>query len=254
MADAYRGLTSRMRTRPTSMTFVLAFLVGGVGVLALHTLAGVGGASRSGVFDQGIYGVLMGGAALSVIARGVLVRAQRAAWLTVGAGLFCWGLGDLYYTLFVEGTRAAGGSVTPADALYLVFYPCCYVALVLLMGAHLRELRIGMWLDGLIGGLGAATVGAALVLPPILERAGGSIGTMAVELSYPLGDLLLLIFTIGALGMTGWRPGRVWLLIAASMLLNAIADSIYLYQTATGSYQAGSWVEGLWPAAAVLLA
>ena len=47
------------------MTFVLAFLVGRLGVLALHTLDGVGGASRDGIFDQGIYGVLMGGAALT---------------------------------------------------------------------------------------------------------------------------------------------------------------------------------------------
>ena len=54
----------------------------------------------------------------------------------MGAGLFCWCLGDLYYALFVEGARVAGGGVTPADALYLVFYPCCYVALVLLVGAH----------------------------------------------------------------------------------------------------------------------
>ena len=158
------------------MTFVLAFLVGGLGVLALHTLDGVGGASRDGIFDQGIYGVLMGGAALTVLARGVLVKAQRAAWLTMGGGLVCWCLGDLYYTLFGEGTRVAGGSVTPADALYLVFYPCCYVALVLLVGAHMRELRIGMWLDGLIGGLAAGSGrrggGAAADPRPRARRCG----------------------------------------------------------------------------------
>jgi diguanylate cyclase (GGDEF)-like protein len=242
-----------MRTRPILITIVLAFLLGGVGVLALHTLGGVGGASHSGLFDQGVYGVLIGGAALTTIARGVLVRAQRAAWLTIGVGLLCSDLGDLYYTVFVEGTPAAGG-VTPADALYLVFYPCCYVALVLLMGAHLRELRIGMWLDGLIGGLAAAAVAAAAILPPIVGHTHGDAASMAVALAYPIGDLLLLVFAIGALGMTGWRPGRVWLLIAASMLVSAVADSAYLYLKAAGEYRAGDWVQILWPVAAILLA
>ena len=145
--------------------------------------------------------------------------------------------------LFVEGPGAAGGSVSPADALYLVFYPCCYVALVLLLGAHLRELRIGMWLDGLIGGLAAAAVGAAVVLPPILHGAHGDTASLGVALAYPIGDLLLLVFTLGALGMTGWRPGRVWLLIAAAMLCSAVADSAYLDLTATNSFHVGDWAQ-----------
>jgi two-component system, cell cycle response regulator len=247
-------MQSAMRTRPTPVTLILALLVGGLGVLTLHTLAGFGGIAHGGLFDHSVYGVLMGGAALTVLARGAFVEAQRAAWLTMGAGLLCWCLGDLYYTLFVEGPSAAGGSVSPADALYLVFYPCCYIALVLLLSAHLRELRIGMWLDGLIGGLAAAAVGAALILPSILHGAHGDAASLGVALAYPIGDLLLLVFTLGALGLTGWRPGRVWLLIAASMLCSAVADSAYLYLTATANYHVGDWVQFLWPASAVLLA
>jgi two-component system, cell cycle response regulator len=243
-----------MRTRPLPATVALALLVGGLGVLMLHTLAGMGGVPRGGLFDHAVYGVLMGASACTVLARGVVVRAQRTAWLTMGAGLLCWCLGDLYYALFVEGPGAAGGSVSPADALYLVFYPCCYVALVLLLGAHLRELRIGMWLNGLIGGLAAAAVGAAMVLPPILHGAHGDTASLGVALAYPIGDLLLLAFTLGALGLTGWRPGRVWLLIAVAMLCSAVADSGYLYLTATDSYHVGDWVQFLWPASAVLLA
>ena len=233
---------------------ILALLVGGVGVLMLHTLLGLGRFPSEGLFDYTIYGLVMGGASLTVLARGAVVRPQRAAWLTLGAGLFCWGLGDLYYTLFVEGPGAAGGGVTPADLLYVVFYPCCYVALVLLVSAHLQELRIGMWLDGLIGGLAAAAVGAAVILPPILGGAHGDAASMAMALVYPIGDLLLLVFTVGALGMTGWRPGRVWLLIAAAMLASAVADSGYLDLIATNSYRVGDWVQPLWPLSATLLA
>jgi two-component system, cell cycle response regulator len=242
----------RARTKPSSL--FLAFLLGGLGVLMLHMTLQLGGHRADGPIDDGVYDLLMFGAAFAVIARAITVKQQRAAWLAMGAGLLCWSLGELYFTLFVEGTATAEAVVSPADGFYLAMYPCLYVALTLLLGSHLRELRLSMWLDGLIGGLAAATLAAAVILPPILDKAHGNIGTTAVTLAYPIGDLLLLIFTIGALGTTGWRPGRVWLLIAASMLLNAIADSTYLYQTATGTYRVGSWVEGLWPTAAVLLA
>lgn len=243
-----------MRARTTPPTLFLASLLGGLGVLVLHMAVGLGGPHTDGLFDDGVYNALMFGAAFAVIARGIAVRAQRAAWLAMGAGLLCWSLGELYFTLFLEGPGAAGGRVSPADGLYLAMYPCMYAALTLLVGAHLRELRMSMWLDGLIAGLAAAALAAAIVLPPILDGARGDIPSVAVSLAYPIGDILLLIFTISALGMTGWRPGRVWLLIAASMLLNAIADSTYLYQTATDTFRANTLFESLWPAAAILLA
>jgi two-component system, cell cycle response regulator len=231
----------------------LASLIGGVGVLVLHLTVGFGGPRTNELFDDYVYNALMFGAALAVIARAVTVTSQRAAWLAMGAGLLCWSLGELYFTLFLRGGAQASG-ISPADVLYLAMYPCMYVALTLLVGAHLHELRVSMWLDGLIAGLAAATLAAAIVLPPIVDGATGDVASVAVALAYPIGDILLLVFTIGALGLTGWRPGRVWLLIAASMLLSAIADSTYVYQTATEAYRANTWLEGLWPAAAVLLA
>ncbi len=232
----------------------LASLLGGVGVLVLHLTVGLGGTSTNELFDNDVSNALMFGATFAVIARGITVKAQRAAWLAMGAGLLCWSLGELYFTLFLEGPGQASGGISVATVLYLAMYPCMYVALTLLIGAHLHELRISMWLDGLIAGLAAATLAAAVVLPPIVNSATGDVASIAVSLAYPIGDILLLIFTIGALGVTGWRPGRVWLLIAASMLLSAIADSTYVYHTATGTYKANTWLESLWPAAAVLLA
>ncbi|HEY7831370.1 MAG TPA: diguanylate cyclase [Solirubrobacteraceae bacterium] len=246
--------TNLMRKRPTPSTLFLAFLAGGLGVYVLHTTLDFGGPRLDGLFEDGVYNLLLFGATAAILTRGILVKAQRLAWLIMGAGVLSWSLGELYFTLFLEGPHLADGSASPADVFYLAFYPCCYVALVLLVGSYLRELRIGMWLDGLIGGLGAATVAAALILPPILSHAHGDTASVALSLAYPIGDLLLLIFTIGAIGMTGWRPGRVWLLIAAAMLVSAIADSFYLYQTATNSYRLGTWLECLWPTSVILLA
>jgi two-component system, cell cycle response regulator len=224
-------------------------------VFALHTTLGFGGRGNEQLFQDGIYNVLMLGSALVVLARGAFVREERPAWLVMGAGLLFWSLGELYYSLLIEGTsREAGGSVSPADALYLAMYPCFYVALGLLARRHLRDLRISMWLDGLIAGLGAACVAAALVLPPILNSATGVHSSIVVSLAYPIGDILLMMFAVGALSITGWRAGNLWLPIAASMLISGIADSTYLYQTATNSYRSGTWIECLWPLAAILLA
>ncbi len=241
-----------MYAKTSPQKLFLACLLGGLGVLTLHMAAGLGGSSTNGLFDDFVYDALMFGAAFAVLGRAIAVGAQRAAWLAMGLGLLCWSLGELYFTLFVEGGPEAG--VTGADGLYLAMYPCMYVALTLLVGSHLRELRMSMWLDGLIVGLAAATLTAALVLPPVLESSHAGTAASVVALAYPVGDILLLVFTISALGITGWRPGRVWLLIAGSMLLSAIADSIYVYESANGTWTDGTWLECLWPAGAVLLA
>jgi two-component system cell cycle response regulator len=224
-------------------------------VFALHTTLGFGGPGGEDLFQDWIYNVLLLGSALVVLARGALVREDRAAWLTMGAGLLFWSLGELYYSLFIEGTSTeAGGSVSFADVLFLAMYPCFYVALGLLARRHLRDLRVGMWLDGIIAGLGAASIAAALILPPVLSGATGEHSSIVVSLAYPIGDVLLMMFAVGALSITGWRAGNLWLLIAMSMLVSGIADSTYVYQTATDAYHAGTWLECLWPLAAILLA
>jgi diguanylate cyclase (GGDEF)-like protein len=232
----------------------LACLVGGVGVLVLHLTANVGGHAADRLFDFYLYNGLMWASTGAVLVRGLTVAAQRRAWLAMGAGLASWSLGELYYSLFLEGAGGSGPGVSPADGMFLAMYPCMYVGLVLLVRANLRELRMSMCLDGLIVALAAAGVAAALFVPPILAEAHGQGASLTISLAYPVGDIVLVMFTISALGMTGWRPGRVWLLIAASMLLSAIADSVYLYDTATGGFESGTWLEGLWPASAAVLA
>jgi diguanylate cyclase (GGDEF)-like protein len=225
-----------------------------VGVLVLHLTANVGGHATDNLFDFYLYNGLMWAATGAVLLRGLTIAAQRRAWLAMGAGLAFWSLGELYYSLFLEGAGGGGPGVSPADGLFLAMYPCMYMGLVLLVRANVRELRVSMCLDGLIVALAAAAVAATLFLPPILAGARGQGASLTISLAYPVGDIVLLMFTISALGMTGWRPGRVWLLIAASMVISAIADSVYLHDTAIGAFESGTWLEGLWPASAVLLA
>src|ERR1700728_331075 len=70
-ADVSVGPLSAMRARTTSSNLLLACLLGGLGVLVLHMTVGLGGQSAEGPIDDGVYDVLVFGAAFAVIARAV---------------------------------------------------------------------------------------------------------------------------------------------------------------------------------------
>ena len=77
---------------------------------------------------------------------------------------------------------------------------------------------------------------------------------MVTNLAYPLGDVLLLSVVFGVFSLTGGRPGRRWLLLGLGVLSTTMADAVYLFQSAEGTYVEGTWIDILWPAALLLIA
>ena len=120
--------------------------------------------------------------------------------------------------------------------MYLALYPAMYVGLSLLMRAHFRHTGAAVWLDGLVVGLdvGRARRGDRLSRGA-RARPAGDAASVGVNLAYPFGDLLLLVFVAVGFALSGWRPGRQWLLIGAAIAVNASADMIYVYQVAKGT-------------------
>ncbi|MCA1695020.1 MAG: PAS domain S-box protein, partial [Actinobacteria bacterium] len=66
---------------------------------------------------------------------------------------------------------------------------------------------------------------------------------MATNLAYPLADVLILSLLLGVFALSGWRPHRSWVLLAGAFAFQAISDSVYLYQTASGTYQGGGLLD-----------
>lgn len=97
-----------------------------------------------------------------------------------------------------------------------------------------------MWLDGLIAALGATGIVAAVVFGPILQQSDAKVSTVATNLAYPIGDLLLVAMVAGMFALSGWHAERAWLWLAGGLVANAVGDSMYLYQSAVGTYQEGS--------------
>jgi two-component system, cell cycle response regulator len=227
-------------------------LVTGVGLAAYtaHVAVGFGEGAR-GFFQDWVYNALVLSAAMSCLLRGILSRAERARWLSLGGGLLCLFGGELYYTLHLSHLENPPYP-SLADGLYLAFYPAGYAALVLFAPRASRHLRANLWLDGLVSSLAVAAL-AALLLQPIAESTGGDRLDVATTLAYPLADVTLLVFVVGLLALNAWKPSRSWTLIAAGLVTMAVADGIFLLQSANGTYVEGQALDALWPAAVLLL-
>jgi diguanylate cyclase len=185
--------------------------------------------------------------ALGCVAAGVLQRSDRLGILSLGAGLLAWALGDVIWTL--EGSPN-GPSL--ADGFYIAFYPLAYFAIVRLGQSYARPHQATVWLDGAIAGLGAAAVVAAFAFDTILSDIGGSAPSVAVNLVYPIGDLVLLALAVGTFVVAPGRPARVSL-FAVGCAVMAIGDTVYLVQSSAGTYEVGSLVNLTWPAAMFLM-
>jgi diguanylate cyclase (GGDEF)-like protein len=157
-------------------------------------------------------------------------RAGRAIPLTLGLALLCWTLGDLVVTW-----ESLGGKSPPtpssADALYLVFYPLAYIATVMLLQRGLARLARPNWLDGVVAGLGGAALCAAFAFHSIHHLTGGSSLGTAVNLAYPVGDLMLLLLAIGGTVLLTGRGSSQWYFLAAGLSVVVIGDTFNLVGT-----------------------
>ncbi|MDQ5833110.1 MAG: GGDEF domain-containing protein [Actinomycetota bacterium] len=218
------------------------------GLYALEPLIGLGVGAEDWLNNS-----LVLAATAACLLRAALVVEERAAWTAFGLGLAAWAVGDLYFTL-VEADLRSPPVPSFSDFCYLAFYPASYIGLFLLVRRRLREFPHSLWLDGLIGALAVAAAGAAVLLDPLIGQTGGSAAVSAIDLAYPLADILLLGFAVGLPALTGWRVRGPWLLIAAALALIAISDGLFLYSTLTEVITEGTVLDPLWAASLLLLA
>ena len=233
---------------PTQIRAALGALFLLIGAHLAHSLTGLGGSSVATFFDVWVYDAVMIGCAALCLARGLLRKPERVAWLFLGVGLSCDAAGEILASI------SESLAPTVQDALYLCLYLGAYIAVVLLGRRHVRHFHASMWLDGLIGALAVGALGAvALATPGFLTPQGGGVRS-ALDVSYPLADVLLVGVVVTMLALGGWRVYRSFLVIALGFLLMAGADALYLFEEAHGNYAVGTPLDSLWLLSAAILA
>ncbi|MET0765085.1 MAG: bifunctional diguanylate cyclase/phosphodiesterase [Blastococcus sp.] len=240
------------RATPSSRLPIMVTLI----ALALFT-TGVGsrpaGEFWTTAYDLVLYNVVCVGATWVCFRAAWTSPTDRLAWIAMGLSQACNVAGNLVYTLVIS-RMADEPYPSLADVFYLVYFLPLYVALVALIRARVTRFHASMWLDGIIGALGASAVAVALLLGPALEMSDGSTAEVVTNLAYPTGDLLLLALLVAVGAILGVRRDRTLLLLGAGMAANLLGDVVFLNLQAAGTYVEGGPLDLTWLVAAALMA
>ncbi|OBK74358.1 hypothetical protein A5651_10800 [Mycobacterium sp. 1274761.0] len=200
-------------------------------------------------FDNFLYPAMSIAAAAIVFWRVVSTREERVPCLLIGIGMASLAVADVVYAASVS----EGQMISVADVFYLAFYPLVYAGLLVLLRQRLKRVPTALRLDSLICALTLGAVAVAVATGPIEAALHGQPGTVLIGLAYPVGDLFLLALTAGMLPLLGWRAEMRWGLLIVAFMIYAIADTVYLFQLADGTYRQGTWIDACWPIGSLLI-
>jgi diguanylate cyclase len=244
---AVQWFTRAMFRRGLVRVMGLFLVVAVVGSLVLH------GDARTLVVDGlGIVAVWMS----SWVCWLAVLRAGLRSWevLLSAAAVTSFAAGLTYYCAVL----AAGGSVpsiSPADVASLLFYPLMLGALGVAVRHRWRGKSWSVWLDSVVGSLGAASV-LAVLLSPVLSAAmkGSSWLDIVVAVAYPMLDMLLVASVAGIAALRGVRMGSRWGLLVVGLMSFTGADIVLALQRTQGTFVAGTGLDAGWGVGLALVA
>ncbi|CAA9282449.1 MAG: diguanylate cyclase/phosphodiesterase (GGDEF & EAL domains) with PAS/PAC sensor(s) [uncultured Blastococcus sp.] len=245
-------LTSAATGRRTAWSrCALIFTVAALALFATGVGPRPAGPGWAAVYDLGLYNAGYAGAAV-ICLLAVRAGADRLAWAALAVAIMLAIAGNLVYSLVIARMDEEPFP-SIADLFYLLYYLPLYVALVALIRARVTRFHTSMWLDGVVGALGAGAVSVAVMLGPALELTEGSPAAVMTSLAYPIADVVLLALLVAVGAILGVRGDRTLLLLGAAILANLAGDIVYLDLATAGIYVEGGPLDLTWLIAVTLM-
>lgn len=162
---------------------------------------------------------------LAVIARGVLYPRDRKYAVLLGLAGCLWAAGDFIATYMGDSAP----TLAIFNYVWAGFFPLAYVAVMVLMQRDVKKLTAANYLDGVILTTLTGAVLVAFAFNTIAVASGGGTEFAAVNLVYPVGDLLLFGLTLLGIMMLPRGQRTRWYVIAAAGAINAAGDISALF-------------------------
>jgi len=176
------------------------------------------------------------------------------AWGLIGLGFISWAVADTLWAWseLVQGITPESPHVT--DIFYLLMYPLFFAGLLVYpTGRWDRLSRTKLLLDVSALAVTAGMFSWNYLIAPILHTEATDVLGRAIDLAYPIADLVLI-----------WALARIYfatppqmmrspiLLLIGGIGLNVVADIWYALLNASNSYYTGHIVDAFWLVGSVI--
>jgi diguanylate cyclase (GGDEF)-like protein/PAS domain S-box-containing protein len=175
---------------------------------------------------------------------------QTRMWKLMGCSALSWGSGQAAWTWYetVLGREVPFPSL--ADVGYLAAPPLAAAALLSLpFAAQSLAGRVRQVLDGLMIAASLLLASWVLVLRPVFRAGAENFVSQAISLAYPIGDIVvgtIVLFVLARVRM-GSGVAKIPLgLLGGGLVAWAVADSGFVYLTATEQYASGALIDAGW--------
>ncbi|HEV2931363.1 MAG TPA: PAS domain S-box protein, partial [Propionibacteriaceae bacterium] len=175
---------------------------------------------------------------------------QERMWRLMGASALSWASGQAAWTWYetVLGRDVPFPSL--ADVGYLAAPPLAAAALISLpFAAPSLAGRLRQVLDGLMIAASLLLASWVMVLRPLFRTGGDNLLSQAISLAYPIGDVVvgtIVLFVLARARMGSGTRGTPLPLLGGGLVAIAVADSGFVYLTASGSYSSGALIDVGW--------
>jgi two-component system, cell cycle response regulator len=230
---------------------IYAVVIAWIAAYELHVLA-FPGAGVNGLFSKQVHLVALVLATVMCIVRAARAGAESRGWLLVALGIATWSAGEIYYTQVLWDAEEIPVP-SAADVGYLLLCPLWFAGFALIARQRVRGAVKTVWMDGVCAALAVGAVGAAVVFEPVAHAAEGRPLAVATNLAYPIFDLVVVAMLVAVMALRGWRFDRTFALLGAGVVAFWVADSVYLVQTANGTYTTGGAYDAGWWLGLVLI-